>query len=200
MPPARMRVAALLAAVATAAAVSGCGGSSTPQTPDQHHGTAPDAELTVHDAADVNFAQHMIPHHQQAVDMSAMVPLHTDNHDLIVMAKHISLDQQAEIDTLRDLLTRWGAPASPDHGDQHPMGADGMVDAVTMAKLPTLHGAQFDDLWLRSMISHHQGAITMSQPEIASGANLRAVKMAKNIVQWQEFEIGQMHAMLGPAQ
>jgi uncharacterized protein (DUF305 family) len=193
MPSVRMRITSVLAAVATAAVVGACGG---PSGGEQQAGQVADA--AVHDAADVAFAQNMIPHHQQAVDMSAMVPSHTTNHDLIIMAKHISLDQQAEIDTLHQLLGQWGQPGPPE--GHHDMGPDVMVDTATMNKLPTLTGPEFDTLWLRSMISHHQGAVAMALPEIANGKNPNAVKMAKKIVQWQQFEIGQMHALLGPSE
>ena len=190
MPSVGMRITALLGAVAMAAVVSSCGESSP----------TPDAQAAKHNAADVTFAQNMIPHHQQALDMAAMVPPRTTNRELIVMAKHIALDQQAQIDTLQRLLQEWGEPAAADHLGHGGMGMDGMVDAATMDRLPALTGAEFDELWLRSMITHHQGAVAMAQPEIARGENPTAVKMAKVIVDWQQLEIGRMHAMLGPAE
>ncbi len=166
-----MRVAALLAAVVTAAVVSSCGESSP----------TPDAQAPKHNAA-------------------AMVPSRTTNRDLVVMAKHIAMDQQAQIDTLQGLLQQWGEPAAPDHTGHEGMSMDGMVDAATMDRLPTLKDTAFDELWLRSMITHHQGAVAMAQPEIVRGENPTAVKMAKVIVDWQQLEIGRMHAMLGPAE
>ena len=190
MPSVGMRIAALLAAVVTTAVVSSCGESSP----------APEALAPKHNAADVTFAQKMIPHHQQALDMSAMVPSRTTNRQLIVMAKHIALDQQAQIDTLQGLLQQWGEPAASDHMGHDGMSMDGMVDAATMAKLPTLTGAEFDELWLRSMIIHHQGAVAMAEPEVAQGENATAVKMAKIIIDWQQLEIGRMNAMLGPSE
>jgi uncharacterized protein (DUF305 family) len=189
MPSVGMRIAALVAAVVTTAVVSSCGESSP----------TPDAQAPKHNAADVTFAQKMIPHHQQALDMAAMVPSRTTNRDVIVTAKHIAMDQQAQIDTLRGLLQQWGEPAAPDHMG-HDGGMDGMVDTATMGRLPALTGAEFDELWLRSMITHHQGAVAMAQSEIAQGENPTAVKMAKVIVDWQQLEIGRMHAMLGPAE
>ena len=77
---------------------------------------------------------------------------------------------------------------------------DGMVDAATMARLPSLTGTPFDVLWLESMIRHHEGAVAMAMPEIEHGENPKAVKMAKIIVDWQQLEIGRMNAMLGPAE
>jgi len=73
----------------------------------------------------------------------------------------------------------------------------GMVDAATMAKLESLNGAEFDKLWLESMISHHQGAIEMAKAELANGDNVDAKSLATNIVTTQEAEIGQMKQMLG---
>ena len=185
------RIAALLATVAMAVVMGGCG-KSPPQ--------AADAHPAKHNAADVTFAQKMIPHHQQALDMAAMVPSRTSNDDLIVLAKHIALDQQAEIDTLQDLLRQWGEPPAPVQTAHHGMAMAGMVDAATMDTLKTLTGADFDNLWLESMISHHEGAIAMAEPEIAQGEDPTAVKMAKIIAEWQQLEIGRMHAMLGPAE
>jgi uncharacterized protein (DUF305 family) len=189
MPSIRMRMAALLAAVVATAVVSSCGKSSP----------TPDALSTKHDAADVTFAQNMIPHHQQAVDMSAMVPSSTTNRDLIRLAKHISADQQAEIETLSELLGQWGEQLAPDHMG-HALNVDGMVDVATMDKLQTLTGTPFEVLWLKSMIRHHEGAIAMAMPEIEHGENPKAVKMAKIIVDWQQLEIGRMHAMMGPSE
>jgi uncharacterized protein (DUF305 family) len=188
-----MRITALLAALATAAAVSSCGESPPPA----------DAQSTKHNAADVTFTVNMIPHHQQAVDMSAMVPSHTTNRDLIHLAKHISVDQQAQIETLRGLLGQWGEQAALDQAGHHGPGGtamDGMVDTATMARLPSLTGTPFDVLWLESMIRHHQGAVAMAMPEIEHGENPKAVKMAKIIVDWQQLEIGRMNAMLGPVE
>jgi uncharacterized protein (DUF305 family) len=188
-----MRITALLAALATAAAVCSCAGSPP----------SADPQSTTHNAADVTFAVKMIPHHQQAVDMSAMVPTHTTNRDLILLAKHISVDQQAQIETLRGLLGQWGEQAALDqsgHDGPGGMAMDGMVDEATMARLPSLTGTPFDVLWLESMIRHHEGAVAMAMPEIEHGENPKAVKMARIIVDWQQLEIGRMNAMLGPAE
>src|SRR3954469_17034862 len=119
MPSVGMRITAFLVAVAATAVVSSCGESSP----------KPDAQAAKHNAADVTFAQKMVPHHQQALDMAAMVPSRTTNHQLIIMAKHIALDQQAQIDTLQDLLQQWGEPAAPAHTGHDGMDMDGMVDA-----------------------------------------------------------------------
>lgn len=181
------RVVAALAAIAAAAVLGSCGGSPSGQ---QHAN---------HNAADVTFAQNMIPHHQQAVDMAAMVPTRTVNPDMLVIAKDISMDQQAEIRGLLGLLGQWGEPVAPDNmgpADHGGMAMQGMVDPATLEHLKSLRGAQFDALWMRSMVSHHQGAITMAQDEIAHGESHDAIEMAKRIVTAQQREIAYMNHLL----
>ena len=73
----------------------------------------------------------------------------------------------------------------------------GMVDDGTMSKLQSLKGAEFDTLWLQSMIGHHEGAIGMANTETAGGANADAKKLAQEIATTQQGEIGQMKKMLG---
>jgi len=134
------------------------------------------------------FAQHMIPHHQQAIDMAAMVPSHTATPALRVVAIHISTDQRAEISILTDMLNEWGAPTA----GPGPMSMEGMVDDATMHRLPSLSGAEFDTVWITAMIGHHQGAVTMAQAELAHGRNPAAKKMARLIINAQQREISYM--------
>ena len=141
----------------------------------------------------------MIPHHQQAVELSAMVPDRSTNPELIALAEQISAAQQPEIDVHEGVP---GAverePRTPDSGHEgHGGTMQGMVDDATMTKLESLNGAEFDKLWLESMISHHQGAIEMAKAEIANGDNVDAKALANTIVTTQEAEIGQMKQMLG---
>jgi uncharacterized protein (DUF305 family) len=182
----RVRLIALLSGLALA----GCAGS-------QHagHGTATSSvtQPAAHNAADVMFARHMIPHHQQALDMADMVPTRTHNDALLVVAVHIKTDQQAEITTLANLLAQWGEPPQD---PQDPMDMAGLVDDATMSQLPSLTGADFDRLWTTAMISHHQGAVAMAQTELAQGQSPEATKLAGTIVTTQEREISYMNDLL----
>jgi uncharacterized protein (DUF305 family) len=153
----------------------------------------------MHNAADATFAEMMIPHHQQALDMADLVPSRTTNQDLLVLAKHIALDQGAEIQTLRGLLAQWGEPVPPDHANRG-MTMTGMVDDATMSRLPSLQGQEFDTLWIRSMILHHQGAVDMAQTEIAHGQNPDALNIANIIISSQQREIAYMNHLLSVAQ
>jgi uncharacterized protein (DUF305 family) len=198
MRPTAERIVAAIAVLVTATVVSACGGTSSTDQHAGHTGTNPaqGAQPVKHNADDVDFARNMIPHHQQAVDMSAMVPSRSTNPKVIVMAKHISMDQQAEIQMLQGLLAQWGEPEMSDNAGHGGMAIDGMVDEATMSRLGSLSGSEFDKLWLTSMIAHHRGAITMAQVEIAHGQNPDAVKKAKLIVDAQEIEIAQMNHLL----
>jgi uncharacterized protein (DUF305 family) len=199
---------AVLAALATVLFLASCTSPGTDGHAGDEHGTSSTAETSTMDAkpadfndADVAFATNMIPHHQQAVEMSAMVPDRSTNPDVVKLAADISTAQGPEIETMKVLLVQWTggeAPAGPYEG--HDMGGrpmPGMLDDATMAKLESLKGAEFDKLWLQSMIEHHEGAIAMAKTEISDGTNGDAKTLAKQIVTGQEAEITQMNQMLG---
>src|SRR5882672_3307989 len=132
MAPNLLRAAAALAMVTV---LSSCG---SPSPEHAGHHPAPASQSADHNTADVAFAQEMIPHHRQAVDMAAMVPSRSTNPDIRVMATHISWDQQAEILTMTGLLAKWGEPVAADQGEHSampmpgtspmPMPMPGMVD------------------------------------------------------------------------
>ena len=181
------RISAAVAAVLAAVTLSSCGATarSTDHPPS-----------VVHNGDDVMFAQRMIPHHQQAVDMAAMVPSHTANPTLRVVAIHISTDQRAEISMLTDLLKRWGAPTPAPSLVPGAMSMEGMVDDATMKRLPTLSGAEFDYVWITAMIGHHQGAVRMAEDELAHGQSPDAQKMARLIITAQKREISYMSNLI----
>ena len=197
------RVAAVLAAVAAALFLSSCsspaGSSSDGHTGDEHSDEPVITGQPVgYNADDVAFATNMIPHHQQAVDLSAMVPDRSTNAQLVALAKQISAAQEPEINVMKVFLVQWNENPDTNSGHSgHASTMEGMVDSATMTKLTSLNGAEFDRLWLESMISHHQGAIEMAKAEIANGGNVDAKALAKSIVTTQEAEIGQMQQMLG---
>ena len=194
------RLLAALVALAVAMFLSSCSNS-----PSDSHADHPKSDEPVitgqpagYNADDVAFATNMIPHHQQAVDLSALAPAHSTNADLVALAQQISAAQQPEIEVMKVFLVQWNEIPDTNAGHAgHGNTMAGMVDAATMTKLQSLNGAEFDKLWLESMISHHQGAIEMAKAEIANGDNVDAKALAKNIVTTQEAEIGQMKQMLG---
>ena len=102
----------------------------------------------------------------QALELAALVPGRTTDPAVTKLADAIAAQQLPEIGAMKALLAQW--EAEPQHAD-HGMPMTGMVDDATMTKLKLLRGADFDKLWLQSMIGHHQGAIEMANTEVAAG-------------------------------
>jgi uncharacterized protein (DUF305 family) len=205
---------ALAAAVPAALLLSSCSSPASDVHASQPAGTESSAPVVAgqpagYNAADVAFATDMIPHHQQAVAMSKLVPDHSTNPAVIKLAADISAAQGPEIETMKVFLVQWkeggsdsgdgtdGTDGPQGNGDMGAAPMHGMVDQATMTKLETLNGAEFDQLWLNSMIGHHEGAIEMANTEIANGANTDAKQLAQEIVTGQQAEIVQMKQMLG---
>ena len=200
MPSIPARLVAALAAAAATLFLSSCGSSQSDGHPETKPTDTPviTGQPAGYNADDIAFATNMIPHHKQAIELSALVPDRSTNPQLIDLAKKISAEQQPEINVMNVFLVQWKENPDTDSGHGgHGNAMQGMVDDATMAKLKSLNGADFDKLWLESMISHHQGAIEMAKTEIANGENVDAKSMANNIVTTQEAEIGQMKQMLG---
>jgi uncharacterized protein (DUF305 family) len=194
------RFAAVVVAVAAALFLVSC--SSAPSDAPTDHQNTDEPVITGEPAGfnadDVAFATNMIPHHQQAVDLSALAPERSTDPELLELAARISAAQQPEIETLKVFLVQWkeNTDTGSGHGG-HGGTMQGMVDEATMTRLESLSGAEFDTLWLESMISHHQGAIEMAKAEIANGENVDAKRLAQRIIDTQQAEIGQMKQMLG---
>ena len=199
MTPRIARIAAALAALIAALFLASCSSS----TPEDHSGHSTDEPVVTgapagFNADDVAFATNMVPHHEQAVEMSALVPDRSTNQELIALANKISAAQQPEINALKVFLVQWNEnPQDSTGGHQGHGDMQGMMDEATMTKLQSLKGAEFDKLWLQSMISHHQGAIEMAKAEVANGKNVDAKNMAQAIIDAQQAEITQMKTMLG---
>ncbi|NGX10212.1 DUF305 domain-containing protein [Mycobacteroides franklinii] len=153
------------------------------------------APVSDHNDADVTFAQQMIMHHQQAVEMSKLTEGRTVNPAVLDLAKNIETAQQPEIDTFTEWLKNWNQPTMPEGHD--PAGhMPGMVDTPVLDRMKTLNGEVFDQLWLQSMIAHHQGAIAMSNAELSGGQYPAAKQLAQQIIDNQQPEIDTMQGLL----
>ena len=152
-------------------------------------------------AADVAFAQKMIPHHQQAVEMSKAVLDRGKNTEVRQLAEQIAGAQDPEVNTMKGWLTSWGQPpADSTMGTDHSMGGtdsmDGMMSSDEMTSLNSASGAALDALYVELMIKHHQGAIAMAETQVSSGTDPGAVALARTIIAAQEGEITTMNALL----
>jgi uncharacterized protein (DUF305 family) len=190
---------AFAVAIALAGCASGSGSSGT-STPGMDHGSssssAPSTSAPAaaeHNAADVTFAQAMIPHHAQAVEMSDMM-LKKQNipAEVTALATTIKAAQGPEIETMTGWLQGWNEPMQMPSG--HSM--DGMMGDAEMKKLDAGQGTEAARLFLKQMIAHHEGAIMMAKTENTAGKNTDAVKLSKDIVTAQEAEIQEMQKLL----
>jgi len=150
--------------------------------------------------ADVLFAQGMIPHHEQAVEMAdiALDPTVGAGEQVRDLATRIKGAQDPEINMMSGWLVAWDMPMQMDMGDGHDMSSmDGVMSADEMDALGAATGAEFDALWLDMMIRHHEGAISMAQTVKAAGSNADVLALADQIIAAQQAEISEMETLLG---
>ncbi|MEU9146325.1 DUF305 domain-containing protein [Streptomyces sp. NPDC048349] len=152
-----------------------------------------------HNAADVAFAQGMIPHHRQAVEMADLAPSRAASAEVKELAEAIKKAQDPEIKTLSGWLTSWGEQVPPAGAAGHAGHGDGggMMTADEMEKLGNASGTAFDTAFMELMIKHHEGAVAMARTERAQGAFPEAKTMAEAIISSQSAEIATMNGLLG---
>ena len=148
--------------------------------------------------ADVMFAQMMIPHHEQAIEMSdiALDPNTGASAAIIALATQIKGAQDPEISQMKNLLTTWGMPTEMGSMDNSSM-MDGMLSLEEMDTLGQLKGAEFDKAWAKGMIAHHEGAIEMANDVLANGKNSEILALANAVVSGQSTEIETLKPLAG---
>ncbi len=151
--------------------------------------------------ADVKFMQGMIGHHAQALEMTALIAARTGRDEMRRLGQRIAVSQADEIDMMRTWLTRRGQ-ALPDEHAHHTAGGmmPGMLTDAQMAELTAAKGEDFDRLFLRFMIQHHEGALSMvddlfKTPGAGQEGDINA--FAADVDSDQRMEIDRMRAMLG---
>ena len=200
----RRRLAATTAALALAATLTACstGDEPTPEPPAaQESSSSEDAEAaTEHNAADVEFAQMMIVHHQGALEMAELAVERASTDEVRALAERIAAAQGPEIELMSGWLQTWDEelPAGAEHGgmDHGGMDMDGMDQEEAMTTLAGLEGVEFDRKFLELMVAHHRGAIEMAQTQIGEGADSDALALARTIRDDQNTEITEMENLL----
>ncbi|WOX26721.1 DUF305 domain-containing protein [Streptomyces solicathayae] len=204
------RATAVLAAGAAAVLLAACGSDGDGTGDHSGHGngsgasaspSAP-ASKSAQNAADVTFAQGMIPHHRQAIEMADLAPTRAESPAVKKLAADIKNAQDPEIKTLSGWLTSWGeevpAPGAMDHSTHGGDGdTGGMMTTEEMDGLKNAKGKAFDTAFMELMIKHHEGAVAMARTEQAQGAFTDARTMAQAIITSQSAEIAQMNKLLG---
>jgi len=173
----------MLTAALIAAVVAGCGGTAS------------------HNDADIAFVTGMIPHHTQAVAMSALAADRAASPQVTALATQISGAQEPEISQMQGLLASWGQPAAPTttgamSGAGAMAGMSGMMTGGQMQQLTASTGAAFDRMFLQMMTQHHSGAIDMAGVELRDGRSTDAKALAQKIIDAQRAEIATMRGLL----
>jgi uncharacterized protein (DUF305 family) len=167
-------------------------------------------------AADVRFMQGMIGHHAQALAMTALIPDRTTRQDIRMLGQRIEVSQKDEIAMMRTWLKDRNQPlpaSDPQHDHQAAAGnsmnmpgmamADtlmpGMLTADQLAELAKASGDEFDKLFLRDMIRHHEGALVMVAGLLGttgSAQEAEVFRFASEVDTDQRAEITRMSALL----
>lgn len=140
---------------------------------------------------EIMFAQSMIPHHQQAIDMSNMALKNGAGPEVKKLAKEIIAAQGKEISQLKYWLK--ATKSSMTMG--HDMGMGGMLSKGDLVALKKLTGSKFDTSFLKAMIAHHEGALDMVSM-LDRTKNSEAKKIATDIRVGQSAEITLMKKLL----
>jgi uncharacterized protein (DUF305 family) len=170
------------------------------------------ATLPPRSQKDVEFMQGMIMHHAQAVEMTALIESHTENKELRRLGARISQSQSEEMKLMKRWLEARGEPVEPPmqgmtgmdmpgHDmSSHQMLMPGMLTPKQMDALRNARGAEFDRLFLRGMIQHHNGALIMVKDlfdTAGAGQDAELFNFATDVDSGQRAEIKIMQTLLG---
>lgn len=144
--------------------------------------------------SDVMFAQMMIPHHKQAVQMSdILLGKPGVRPDLVELANQIKGAQQPEIDQMTGWLNDWGQPLEMGHS----MGGmeDGMLSPEKLDELKQADTPTAQKLYVEGMIAHHRGAVQMAENARRGSKNAAVQKLCDDVIRTQNEEIKTMQGM-----
>jgi uncharacterized protein (DUF305 family) len=200
VPSLTTRLAATLTAWCVAVLLSSCSGS--PSADHAHSNQSDDkpvitGEPAPYNPADVAFANDATAREEQGISMSRLVPDHSQNPDVVAFAAKAVAALQVDTQVLKALRAQWkesqdnptgteGPPTAPSDPDNNP----------ALARLASMHGPEFDTLWLNSMISLYQATVGLANGEVANGKNVDAASLAKQIVKARQADITDMQQIL----
>ena len=206
-------------ALASALALTGCGtgadeqdtgtsaetaapATAAPETPSTTSASEePIAEE--HNDADVMFAQMMVPHHEQAVEMSeTLLAKEEVPAEVADFAQQVIDAQGPEIERMNAMLEAWGQEPMMESGGMEGMdhgsgaGMSGMMSEEDMQALEDAQGTEASRLYLEQITAHHEGAVEMARDQVEQGQNPQAVALAQDVIEAQEAEITEMEGLL----
>ncbi|MCG0285781.1 DUF305 domain-containing protein [Streptomyces sp. PSAA01] len=147
--------------------------------------------------ADRSYVRMMIEHHAQALVMTDLADDRAESAKVKRLAERIAAGQKPEIEAMRAWQkTNGGAPKGDDGAhEDHAAKMPGMATAAELKRLHDAEGADFDALFLKLMIAHHRGAVSMATDVLAQGNNVRVEEMAGDVIAQQSSEIRRMLQM-----
>jgi uncharacterized protein (DUF305 family) len=185
--------------VVFAATLAACGSDDTTSSDPESATSAAAATEVALNEADVEFAQGMIAHHEQAIEMAeiALDPAVGASAEVVDLATRIQAAQDPEVALMTGWLDAGGESVTMDTSDGHDMSSmPGMMTADQMDEMAAMTGAEFDQMWLTMMIAHHEGAVSQSETVKADGSNADVLLLADQIIAAQQAEINEMKALL----
>ncbi|WCZ35168.1 MULTISPECIES: DUF305 domain-containing protein [Corynebacterium] len=149
-----------------------------------------------YNGTDVHFLGMMVPHHQQAIDMSDVL-LGSDVDDAKVrdLAQRIKDGQERENEQMRAWADEWGIEKDMEHHSTHI--ANGMFHPEQLEQFEALRGDELRTAFLEMMHFHHNHVIKMTQDEVDRGGYEPLREMAKEMIEVQTAEMGEMEELLG---
>ena len=196
IPAVRRAALAGVAALITLVVSAACGGTGGVDHGSQPMTSAPSG--ATHNDADVAFAQMMIPHHQQAIEMATFADTRANDAELKGFAAKVKSTQEPEIATMANWLSSRGLPTAQAGGHNMPgMGSmPGMMSEEEMAQLKAATGVDFDRRFARMMIAHHNGALQMCRDVTVQGSDAQVKALAATIERDQSAEVVELQKII----
>jgi uncharacterized protein (DUF305 family) len=162
--------------------------SGSPSSGSSNSGTGDSTKAL--SSSEIDFLTMMIPHHEQAIEMSELALTRSNDDEVLQLAEQIKNAQGPEISQMRSLLQEFGIDENP---SSHAAHMHGMLTDNEMRELEAANGSAFDRLFLTGMIKHHEGAIDMVA---LVGDSQRLSSLGEAIFTAQNYEIAKMQEML----
>ncbi|MEH1130589.1 DUF305 domain-containing protein [Micromonospora sp. CPCC 206061] len=193
----RIRSLALLASAAGAviALVAGCGGDSASPSDGATPLAETPASATAFNDADVMFAQQMIPHHQQVVDLAKLAQTKASSAGLKRLAADMKAADTTVVSTITTMLTGWGKPTAME-GEMAHGSMPGMTSEKDVDMLKSMSGTEFDRMFIQVMIAHHNGSMQMTMEQQSNGASPEAKALAGQMHQTQTEQVARLQEIL----
>ena len=186
-------IALVTVPVLLAIALAGCGSAGSNDPPGIGQGEEPGSASPTVEAggefadADVEFLTMMIPHHEQAEEMSeAILAKPGIDEQVAVLAEQIKDEGESEVELMESLLEDWGMD------DDDADGVDGMTSEDDVEALEAATGSEAARLYLEAMIAHHEDGVEIAESEMDEGINPDALELARAIIDAHTAELSTM--------